>query len=171
MLDQNTDRMWYVIGAVLFGAAIIFGMNTLMPNAFASVGDMFESVTNSTSSLVDDLAIDRNMIDIENVVVNRRVRETDGVLIVDSMEKSTDFMPVRAGYNYVFSTPNAIVKRVSYYSDNSGSPESFIKGYHVGSTKDWVTEAPVGAKYARISADYNGSNHAAIEDWVFSRAK
>src|SRR5699024_2793907 len=45
MLDQNTDRMWYVIGAVLIGAAIIFGVNTLMPNAFASVGDMFEDMT------------------------------------------------------------------------------------------------------------------------------
>ena len=45
MLDQNTDRMWYVIGAVLIGAAIIFGMNTLMPNAFASVGDnMFDLI-------------------------------------------------------------------------------------------------------------------------------
>ena len=50
MLDQNTDRMWYVIGAVLIGAAIIFGMNTLMPEAFASVGDNFSSVV----TLVDD---------------------------------------------------------------------------------------------------------------------
>lgn len=43
MLDQNTDRMWYVIGAVLIGAAIIFGMNTMFPSAFASVGDLFSS--------------------------------------------------------------------------------------------------------------------------------
>ena len=39
MLDQNVDRMWYVIGA-----AIIFGMNTLAPNVMASVEDMFDDV-------------------------------------------------------------------------------------------------------------------------------
>src|SRR5699024_6998345 len=50
MLDQNTDRMWYVIGAVLIGAAIIFGMNTLMPEAFASVGDMLTGVTDDISA-------------------------------------------------------------------------------------------------------------------------
>lgn len=44
MLDQNTDRMWYVIGAVLIGAAIIFGMNTFMPSAFASVTNTFDEV-------------------------------------------------------------------------------------------------------------------------------
>ena len=47
LLDQNTDRMWYVIGAVLIGAAIIFGMNTLMPEAFASVTQNFESLLNN----------------------------------------------------------------------------------------------------------------------------
>ena len=50
MLDQNTDRMWYVIGAVLIGAAIIFGMNTLMPETFASVGDMMVGVTDDISA-------------------------------------------------------------------------------------------------------------------------
>ena len=44
MLDQNTDRMWYVIGAVLIGAAIILGMNTFMPSAFASVGNNMQTV-------------------------------------------------------------------------------------------------------------------------------
>ena len=49
MLDQNTDRMWYVIGAVLIGAAIIFGMNTLMPEAFASVGELFMDLSDDVS--------------------------------------------------------------------------------------------------------------------------
>ena len=55
MLDQNTDRMWYVIGAVLIGAAIIFGMNTLMPEAFASVGGMFGSISDSAMSNIDSI--------------------------------------------------------------------------------------------------------------------
>ena len=53
MLDQNTDRMWYVIGAVLIGAAIIFGMNTLMPELFASVTENFEGVSNQVSSTIE----------------------------------------------------------------------------------------------------------------------
>ena len=45
MLDQNTDRMWYVIGAVLIGAAIILAANSLFPG-------MFENITNSFSELL-----------------------------------------------------------------------------------------------------------------------
>ena len=55
MLDQNTDRMWYVIGAVLIGAAIIFGMNTLMPNAFASVSDSFSLFNDKAMEVVSEI--------------------------------------------------------------------------------------------------------------------
>src|SRR5699024_7172468 len=58
MLDQNTDRMWYVIGAVLIGAAIIFGMNTLMPEAFASVGSMMASLTDIAGENIASIDID-----------------------------------------------------------------------------------------------------------------
>lgn len=61
MLDQNTDRMWYVIGAVLIGAAIIFGMNTFMPETFASVGGMFED-------LIDIVNYDPKREEIEGLV-------------------------------------------------------------------------------------------------------
>lgn len=59
MLDQNTDRMWYVIGAVLIGAAIIFGMNTLMPNTFASVGESFTQVMDGNNFMKNR----RNMLE------------------------------------------------------------------------------------------------------------
>ena len=55
MLDQNTDRMWYVIGAVLIGAAIIFGMNTMMPNAFASVGESFKDISEKAMSVIENM--------------------------------------------------------------------------------------------------------------------
>ena len=63
MLDQNTDRMWYVIGAVLIGAAIIFGMNTLMPNAFASVSGMFEDMTDNGTLMMQSNIYTGNMDD------------------------------------------------------------------------------------------------------------
>ncbi|MGH2082522.1 hypothetical protein [Aerococcus urinaeequi] len=47
MLDQNTDRMWFVIGAVIVGAAIIFIANGTMPQIFASVTDEFSDVADA----------------------------------------------------------------------------------------------------------------------------
>lgn len=63
MLDQNTDRMWYVIGAVLIGAAIIFGMNTFMPSAFASVGNMFEGTADNATIIIQSSIYTGNMED------------------------------------------------------------------------------------------------------------
>lgn len=48
MLDQNTDRMWYVIGALVVGAGIILLANKTMPEVFASVGGMMGDVISST---------------------------------------------------------------------------------------------------------------------------
>lgn len=55
MLDQNTDRMWYVIGAVIIGAAIILILNGTMPQLFASVAETFEDKTDDVSSAVSDM--------------------------------------------------------------------------------------------------------------------
>lgn len=43
MLDQNTDRMWFVIGAVIVGAAIIALANLMFPNLFDSIMASFEN--------------------------------------------------------------------------------------------------------------------------------
>ncbi len=61
MLDQNTDRMWYVIGAIVIGAAIIaMGLN-IYNESFMSVEDNFSNVIGAvdtnlkwTSNLVSD---------------------------------------------------------------------------------------------------------------------
>lgn len=55
MLDQNTDRMWYVIGAVIIGAAIVLILNGTVPDLFASVGKTFEDKTNETIEMVDGI--------------------------------------------------------------------------------------------------------------------
>ncbi len=47
MLDQNTDRMWYVIGAIVIGAAIIaMGLN-IFDSSFDSVGVNFSQLTDN----------------------------------------------------------------------------------------------------------------------------
>lgn len=46
MLDQNTDRMWYVIGAVLIGGIIIAAAVVLFETT------VFESITDSLEGLM-----------------------------------------------------------------------------------------------------------------------
>lgn len=45
MLEQNTDRMWYVIGALVVGAGIILLTNKFMPEIFANVSNSYQSKT------------------------------------------------------------------------------------------------------------------------------
>ena len=42
MLDQNTDRMWFVIGAVIVGAGIIALANLLFPKMFEDISTSFK---------------------------------------------------------------------------------------------------------------------------------
>lgn len=57
MLDQNTDRMWYVIGAVIIGAAIILILNGTVPEMFASVGETFKAKTENVRTDVSDITM------------------------------------------------------------------------------------------------------------------
>ena len=89
MLDQNTDRMWYVIGAVLIGAAIIFGMNTLMPEAFANVSDNFNLITSTIGKNINMYGKRKELIkvytlsDMRNATANQKVEKlTDNSVIL-----------------------------------------------------------------------------------------
>lgn len=48
MLDQNTDRMWFVIGALVVGAGIILLANKALPEAFANVTGTYKNVTDTS---------------------------------------------------------------------------------------------------------------------------
>ena len=64
MLDQNTDRMWFVIGALVVGAGIILLANKTMPDIFASVAETFENNASEVSKTIreadDNLLVDSN---------------------------------------------------------------------------------------------------------------
>ncbi len=63
MLDQNTDRMWYVIGAIVIGAAIIaMGLN-IFDESFDSVEDNYSQLLAISTFNVDD--INRTWIELE----------------------------------------------------------------------------------------------------------
>ena len=54
MLDQNTDRMWFVIGALVVGAGIILLANKMLPNMFSEVVHAFENPLEAFNSSEDD---------------------------------------------------------------------------------------------------------------------
>jgi len=58
MLDQNTDRMWYVIGAVIVGAGIILIANTLFPGMFDSIQTTFDEMITKFTSSAENLDVD-----------------------------------------------------------------------------------------------------------------
>jgi hypothetical protein len=43
MLEQNTDRMWWMIGTVVVGVILIAGAKYAYPEVFNSVIDSFKS--------------------------------------------------------------------------------------------------------------------------------
>ncbi len=86
MLDQNTDRMWYVIGAIVIGAAIIaMGLN-IFDSSFESVDDNFANVMGVADGYITDISA-QNIIrlsDLEfrggSVVTGYSLSELDVVL-------------------------------------------------------------------------------------------
>lgn len=49
MLDQNTDRMWFVIGALVVGAGIILLVNNMVPELFSKVIESMKNVSNNAT--------------------------------------------------------------------------------------------------------------------------
>ena len=57
MLDQNTDRMWFVIGALVVGAGIILLANQLFPTMFNKITDSFSGVVGKGTTQVDGISV------------------------------------------------------------------------------------------------------------------
>ena len=62
MLDQNTDRMWFVIGALVVGAGIILLANKAMPEIFASVAETFSEQTEQSTEVVESIVPRVNLL-------------------------------------------------------------------------------------------------------------
>lgn len=63
MLDQNTDRMWFVIGALVIGAGIILLINNTFPALFASTAKTFKGVTDpATDEIEKGLIVNPNLL-------------------------------------------------------------------------------------------------------------
>ena len=129
MLDQNTDRMWYVIGAVLIGAAIIFGMNTLMPNAFASISDNFKQTMTQSEINVDQLVGRQNLL--VNSYLDEPITTSDYYITRFDLAET----PV-AGETYTFVLKGQLGDdRVGFDPHNAGASASISRPYTL--LEDW----------------------------------
>lgn len=107
MLDQNTDRMWYVIGALVVGAGIILLANKAMPEVFANITKTFKDTTDEVTSEVDLIG---SKDALHNGMVNKTyyrkgyVSISNGQLIENSYRYSTHYIPVETGATRVSIT-------------------------------------------------------------------
>jgi len=59
MLDQNTDRMWFVIGALVVGAGIILLASSLFPQMFKNITNTFNGVVTSGTTEVGKISVQK----------------------------------------------------------------------------------------------------------------
>lgn len=72
MLDQNTDRMWFVIGAVIVGAAIIFIANSMFPTMFTNISGVFNGkiadMTTSIGKMTPNTGGTKTVVDTSGII-------------------------------------------------------------------------------------------------------
>ena len=176
MLDQNTDRMWFVIGAVIVGAAIIFIANGTIPEIFASVTDTFKQSSDMATSEIDWRMANRiNAYDYtEHYFLNEgtgSIRPDDG----GEYYATSGFFKVEGGVDYIFTAPKETAnKRIVYYD----SDKNRIEGYLAPSyrSKELRTTAPDNAEYARVSTSFtkyinNSELYSPVDTWWFGDAE
>lgn len=151
MLDQNTDRMWYVIGALVVGAGIILLANKTIPQLFASVADTFKEKTDEVTTVMDDMELYKS-----NYV--------------------TDF--TAGSYYYLYSPSTKFIEDGSVYGnvvEITANPENIADGRPTGiwviPRKDLVIgESYTLSVYAKSNAP-TMSFYLAIDDHQITNAK
>lgn len=182
MLDQNTDRLWYVIGAVLLGAAIILLLNGAVPQLFASVGETFQTKAEKATESAEE--INKNYFDSSMAL-------TDGVIDWRSGETTrnerfagnviTGFIPVTPGEAYQTNF-DAHVYYYDEYKNYIGAYENVGFGFSIPGANATYRYTPVGPYAVRsetpayVRLRFGGSydpflDDHSIEDIVITKTK
>ena len=184
MLDQNTDRMWYVIGAVIVGAAIILILNGTMPQIFASVADTFSEKTEDVTEITDGIMPQvhaTNLLNVDTITYGiwidqeLGIEQGDNFRLADSYA-SSDYIPVEPGEKYLFEMQRGTIVhnlRVVYFD----AGYNYISGQvsATSSESEFLTVAPSSAAFARISAPFekfpapHTHPFAPIDEWWFGK--
>ena len=137
MLDQNTDRMWYVIGALVVGAGIILLANKTMPEVFANITKTFKDTTDSATSAIADMTIYQATDGINRVdkytsnkaIYWRNGEEDDSDPYWYEGDVLVDFIAVKPGEKYkVWIDP----------LDPSVYTNTFRGGYYYNKDKEYI---------------------------------
>ena len=93
--------MWYVIGAVIVGAALIFLMNETFPTLFANIGETFEGKVSETTEMTDGIRpMQRNLLNNEQIVLNTWV-DPDGLVYEYYAGFTTEMVAVKPGSSVI----------------------------------------------------------------------
>ena len=156
MLDQNTDRMWYVIGAVIVGAVLIFLMNGTFPTLFANVGTTFEEKVGQTTEMTDGIRpIAQNLIDVDAMTVKKYVNhQTGGYATAGGGEyyAVTDYIRVTPGTTLELTVPSGKVLRGGPRFVFYGADRQYVSGEMVENGARYEIVVPQGAQFIRIAA-------------------
>lgn len=157
MLDQNTDRMWFVIGALVVGAGIILLANKALPEIFANVTKSFETVTDNAikdaaklasaeenivwkirNSSLPNIGGYRNAVvektsnqTVESMNTNKaiRVKVTGGELVVKGVAAIVPTWDQVVGRRYVYDiTAKNNGDKIVYLSNNMTESQSLYAG-------------------------------------------
>ena len=132
MLDQNTDRMWFVIGALVVGAGIILLANKAMPEIFVKTTESFRKLTSSANNDI------RYAFGMDNIITSADLTNYWDVTI-DDFDDETDTWTVTIPTQDHGWSRGLKVKE---------SAVSIPAGKRIFVSYDlWVPEEAVGSKY------------------------
>jgi len=145
MLDQNTDRMWFVIGALVVGAGIILLANQFMPEVFAQVGKTFNGVTKDSVDTIKDAFHIDNIISASDLRTFGGPKDPQEVKLIDFDEETETWTLELPVNKVIWSRGLRVIEtaiRVPYGA-------RFTTRYEV-----WV---PEGIDDAKVTTDINNS--------------
>ena len=167
MLDQNTDRMWYVIGAVLVGAAIIFIANGTLPDIFASIARTYEETTSDT---IDNIEWHSTNLMVPYGITNgSMLREDDGKFSSEGYgphHAVSDYMRVEPNVSYTVMVPGNEHTTVIVYYD---AEYNFLDSEKKYKLSEYSYVAHPEAKYARVSNRILGEGSVPVSKWWFGK--
>ena len=175
LLDQNTDRMWYVIGALVVGAGIILLLNDNLPDIFGKVVGSFTPVMDDAILATKQLIKEEELLNPDTetpytILYSKSGHETIGT---PEHTKGGTINPISVTYKHSTSAvvavqPGEIIHMTKITVDDVEGEDlneawaqywrlTYLdkdQQYHsrwVSGTNDWYLTVPEGAYYFRVS--------------------
>jgi len=197
MLDQNTDRMWYVIGAVVLGAGILLLLNSTALDLFAQVTGTFGQVTNTATEAAGNIHSSWNLVAGRSnqdgyVVTYREGDQKDDGLVEGDVRVTyhpsgqvthshVANVPVEPNTTYLFTGPEGVyAPRVGFYDEQGNTIGTLFNTIDADNTKESIEQGtldtmvfttPANVDTLTISAErgrYFKNRSSHVEDWILT---